>query len=58
MRPSNRPLFEVNKMDDAIWEEAYEWALLRATEEGDVDIDYDYDIIERWMDEYYNYITN
>ena len=45
-------------MDDVIWEEAYEWALLRATEEGDVDIDYDYDIIERWMDEYYNYITN
>ena len=37
---------------DELIDEAYEWAYQRANEEGDVDIDYDYVIIERWVDEY------
>lgn len=37
-------------------EEAYEWAYQRAHEEGDVDIDNDYVIIEAWVDEYYDYL--
>ena len=37
---------------DELINEAYEWAYQRANEEGDVDIDRDYDIIERWIDEY------
>lgn len=37
----------------ALYEEAYEWACQRAREEGDVDIDYDYPIMEAWQDEYY-----
>ena len=27
--------------NDALWNEAYEWAYQRANEEGDVDLDYD-----------------
>ena len=38
--------------EDELINEAYEWAYQRAKEEGDVDIDRDYDIIERWGDEY------
>lgn len=34
-------------------EEAYEWACQRANEEGDVDIDRDYEIMEAWEEEYY-----
>ena len=34
-------------------DQAYELACQRATEEGDVDIDYDYSIMEAWTDEYY-----
>ena len=36
-------------------DEAYEYAYERALEEGDVDIDYDYEIIEYWVDEYINW---
>lgn len=32
---------------------AYDLACQRATEEGDVDIDYDYPIMEAWVEEYY-----
>jgi len=34
-------------------EEAYEWACQRANEEGDVDIDRDYELMEAWEEEYY-----
>lgn len=44
---------ELNDLRDALREEAYEWAYQRAREEGDVDIDYDYEILERWHEEYY-----
>ena len=36
-----------------LWEEAYELACQRAREEGDVDIDRDYTLMEAWTDEYY-----
>ena len=32
---------------------AYEMAVQRANEEGDVDIDYDYPLMEAWTEEYY-----
>ena len=44
--------------NDALWDEAYEWAYQRANEEGDVDLDYDYDIIDKWAEEYYDYLIN
>lgn len=40
------------------WEEAYEWACQRAREEGDVDIDHDYEIIEAWQEKHYEWICN
>lgn len=39
-----------------MWDEAYEWAYQRANEEGDIDIDYDSDIIDAWAEEYYEYL--
>ena len=42
--------------NDALWDEAYEWAYVRAAEEGDVDVERDYEIIESWVEEYYNYM--
>lgn len=43
-------------MKEDLWEEAYEWACIRACEEGDVDIDKDYAIIEKWQEEYYQWL--
>lgn len=40
--------------NDILVNNAYEWACQRATEEGDVDIECDYSIIEAWMEEYIN----
>lgn len=37
---------------DALLEEAIEWAHQRAIEEGDVDIERDYPIIEEWIEDY------
>lgn len=34
-------------------DQAWELACQRATEEGDVDIDYDYPLMEAWTEEYY-----
>ena len=34
-------------------DQAWELACQRATEEGDVDIDYDYPLMEKWTTEYY-----
>ena len=34
-------------------DQAWELACERATEEGDVDIDYDYTLMEAWTTEYY-----
>lgn len=36
-----------------IWEDAYEYALQRAREEGDVNPDVDYKIIEFWEKQYF-----
>ena len=47
----------MEEFDEIAWEEAYELALIRAREEGDVDIDHDYDLIERWAQEYYDDIV-
>ena len=44
--------------NDALWDAAYEWAYQRANEEGDVDIDKDYNIIDAWAEEYYNYFMS
>ena len=43
----------MNEREQILWEEAYECAYQRAREEGDVDIEYDYPIIEAWTEEYY-----
>jgi hypothetical protein len=40
------------------WDEAMEYARQRANEEGDVDLDYDEDLIFAWAEEYYDYLTN
>ncbi len=37
----------------ALADEAYDMACQRAREEGDVDIDYDYTLMEDWTEEYY-----
>jgi hypothetical protein len=37
------------ELADAAWDLACQ----RATEEGDVDIDYDYPLMEQWTSEYY-----
>ena len=47
----------ISDEDRYLWEEAYEWACQRAREEGDVDPDYDEDLIYAWADEYYDYLT-
>lgn len=44
---------DLNDLRDALQEEAYAWACQRAREEGDVDIDRDYSIMEKWQEEYY-----
>lgn len=36
----------------SIYEEAYAYVYQRAAEEGDVDIDVDYPIVDKWFDEY------
>ena len=38
--------------NDDLWEDAHEWACQRASEEGDVDIDRDYTIMEAYEEEY------
>lgn len=45
----------IHKMNffDMVWDEACEEALQRAHEEGDVDIDRDYTLIEKWEEEYF-----
>jgi len=35
---------------------AYEMAVQRANEEGDVNIDYDYPLMEKWTEEFYLYL--
>ena len=44
---------ELNDLRNALREKAYEWACQRAREEGDVDIDRDYTIMDAWEEEYY-----
>lgn len=44
------------EIDEALMEEAYRWAVQRAQEEGDVDIDRDYVIMEKWQEEYYQWL--
>lgn len=39
-----------------LYEKAYEWACQRADEEGDIDIDRDYETMEAWQEEYYQYL--
>lgn len=37
----------------ALYDQAYQLACQRAEEEGDVDIEYDYTLMDVWTDEYY-----
>ena len=46
----------LNQEEEYLWNEAYEWACQRAREEGDVDPDYDEELIFTWADEYYEYL--
>lgn len=41
---------------DAMWDEAMEYARQRAREEGDVDLDKDEELVDKWAEEYYNYL--
>lgn len=47
-----------NDEENYLWDEAYEWAYQRANEEGDVDIDREDELIHKWAEEYYDYLTN
>lgn len=40
--------------EEALWEEAYQWAYQHAREVGDVDLDYDDDLIDAWAEEYFD----
>lgn len=44
--------------ESSAWDEAMDWAYQRAREEGDVDPDYDEELIFAWAEEYYDYLTN
>lgn len=41
-----------------LYDEAYEMACQRANEEGDVDLDYDYELMEAWTEEYFIDLCN
>ena len=45
----------INERDifDILWDEACELARQRANEEGDIDIDTDYTLMEEWQEEYF-----
>ena len=44
---------DLKELHAALYDQAYELACQRANEEGDVDIDYDYSLMEAWCEEYY-----
>jgi len=46
----------MKELHAGFYDQAYEMACQRAREEGDVDIDYDYSLMEAWCDEYYKEI--
>ena len=48
----------ISDEDRYLWEEAYDWAYQRANEEGDVDLDYDDDLIGKWAEEYYSFLIS
>lgn len=41
------------ELHQSLYDQAYELACQKANEAGDVDINYDYDIMEAWCEEYY-----
>ncbi len=41
---------------DAMWNEAMEYALQRTREEGDVGLYKDEELVDKWAEEYYNYL--
>lgn len=43
---------------DALWDEAYEMACQRGHEEGTYGIDYGEEDVERWAEDYYDYLKN
>lgn len=56
---SSNPKFPKGVFDvkfDALWEEAREMAEQHAREEGDVNIDEDYEILERWQEQNFIYL--
>ena len=44
---------DLKELHATLYDQAYELACQRASEEGDVDIDYDYSLMEAWCEEYY-----
>ena len=48
----------LSREEEYLWNEAYEWAYQRAREEGDVDLDYDEELIDAWAEEYYKELSN
>ena len=42
--------------EDYLWEQAYDLAYQRASEEGDVDLDRDEELVDAWADEYYKHL--
>lgn len=47
-----------NERDSLLWDQACDWAYQRASEEGDVDLDYDDDLIGKWAEEYYSFLIS
>ncbi len=48
----------MNEKYAALYDNAYEMACQRAYEKGDVDLDYDYEIMEVWIEEYFIDLCN
>lgn len=42
--------------DEVLWDEAHEMACRHGREEGTYEIDYEEEDIERWTEDYYNYL--
>lgn len=44
--------------EEALQDEAFEWAFQRGREKGTYGIDYEEEDVERWAEDYYNYLKD